>query len=353
VFERFTDRARRVLVLAQEEARLLNHSFIGTEHILLGLIQEGDSIAARALGLLDISLVAVREKVTDTVAPPGGPPSGSPPFTPRAKKVLELALREALQLGHSYIGTEHMLLGIVREGEGVGAQVLVSLGADLDRVRQQVIQLIAGYEGGTPGHADENLPLHETANPNARLVICSFCGNGPPRSGQLVSGDNAFICERCIREWSGRLSETGPGRIRGSVVPHFQGVTATGPPPEDPEAARTEIAAAFAAHGTLSEDGRSVPAVEKGDDLGPVLVAAKERRRDIVPESADVIVSVNDIDFVDASHAAVWFSISVDGRVLLHYHRGDAVFVEGAWQVARASFCELMRMAGISCPPEE
>ncbi len=147
LFERFTDRARRVLVLAQEEARLLNHSFIGTEHILLGLIHEGEGLAAKALESLGISLEAVREKVEETIGPAGSAPTGSPPFTPRAKKVLELSLREALQLGHNYIGTEHMLLGLVREGEGVAAQVLISLGADLSRVRQQVIQLLSGYQG--------------------------------------------------------------------------------------------------------------------------------------------------------------------------------------------------------------
>ncbi len=146
MFERFTDRARRVLVLAQEEARLLSHSFIGTEHILLGLIHEDDGVAATAIKSLDITLEAVREKVEQTIGPAGSAPKGSPPFTPRAKKVLELSLREALQLGHNYIGTEHILLGLVREGEGVAAQVLVSLGADLPRVRQAVMGLI-----GQPG----------------------------------------------------------------------------------------------------------------------------------------------------------------------------------------------------------
>jgi ATP-dependent Clp protease ATP-binding subunit ClpC len=137
--------------LAQEEARLLNHNFIGTEHILLGLIHEGEGVAAKALESLGISLEAVREKVEETIGPAGSSTTGSPPFTPRAKKVLELSLREALQLGHNYIGTEHMLLGLVREGEGVAAQVLVSLGADLSRVRQQVIQLLSGYQAGKEG----------------------------------------------------------------------------------------------------------------------------------------------------------------------------------------------------------
>ncbi len=148
MFERFTDRARRVVVLAQEEARLLNHNYIGTEHILLGLIHEGEGVAAKALESLGISLEAVRAQVEEIIGHGGSAPSGHIPFTPRAKKVLELSLREALQLGHNYIGTEHILLGLIREGEGVAAQVLVKLGADLSRVRQQVIQLLSGYAGG-------------------------------------------------------------------------------------------------------------------------------------------------------------------------------------------------------------
>ncbi|MBL3700665.1 ATP-dependent Clp protease ATP-binding subunit [Leucobacter luti] len=148
MFERFTDRARRVVVLAQEEAKMLNHNYIGTEHILLGLIHEGEGVAAKALEQLEISLDAVRAQVTDIIGTGQQPPAGHIPFTPRAKKVLELSLREALQLGHNYIGTEHILLGLIREGEGVAAQVLVKLGADLNRVRQTVIQLLSGYQAG-------------------------------------------------------------------------------------------------------------------------------------------------------------------------------------------------------------
>ncbi len=148
MFERFTDRARRVVVLAQEEAKTLNHNYIGTEHILLGLISEGEGVAAKALESLSISSEAVREQVTEVIGAGSLPPTGHIPFTPRAKKVLELSLREALQLGHSYIGTEHILLGLLREGEGVAAQVLVKLGADLSTVRQSVIQLLSGYQSG-------------------------------------------------------------------------------------------------------------------------------------------------------------------------------------------------------------
>ena len=143
MFQRFTDRARRVVVLAQEEARMLGHTHIGTEHILLGLIHEGEGVAARALDSLGISLGAVRQQVEEVIGRGQEAPSGHVPFTPRAKKVLELSLREALQLGHDYIGTEHILLGLIREGDGVAAQVLVKLGADLNSVRQTVIRLLS------------------------------------------------------------------------------------------------------------------------------------------------------------------------------------------------------------------
>ena len=147
MFERFTDRARRVVVLASEEARMLSHNYIGTEHILLGLIHEGEGLAAKALEQLGITLEAVRAQVEEVIGQGQQAPTGHIPFTPRAKKVLELSLREALQLGHSYISTEHILLGLIREGEGVAVQVLLKQGADLGRVRQQVMQLLSGYQG--------------------------------------------------------------------------------------------------------------------------------------------------------------------------------------------------------------
>ncbi len=178
MFERFTDRARRVVVLAQEEARLLNHNYIGTEHILLGLIHEGEGVAAKALESLGISLEAVRSQVEEIIGQGGSSPSGHIPFTPRAKKVLELSLREALQLGHNYIGTEHILLGLIREGEGVAAQVLVKLGADLSRVRQQVIQLLSGYSGpGTQEKAGATAGPPGEQAPSGSLVLDQFGRN--------------------------------------------------------------------------------------------------------------------------------------------------------------------------------
>ncbi|MBT1003286.1 ATP-dependent Clp protease ATP-binding subunit [Paenarthrobacter sp. DKR-5] len=174
MFERFTDRARRVVVLAQEEARMLNHNYIGTEHILLGLIHEGEGVAAKALESLSISLDGVREQVQEIIGQGQQAPSGHIPFTPRAKKVLELSLREALQLGHNYIGTEHILLGLIREGEGVAAQVLVKLGADLNRVRQQVIQLLSGYQGKEPVTTGSNA---QEGTPAGSVVLDQFGRN--------------------------------------------------------------------------------------------------------------------------------------------------------------------------------
>jgi len=151
VFQKFTDRARRVVVRAQEEARALNHDFISTEHILLGLVGEGQGVAAKALESLGISLETVRQRVEDVVPPGQYSRPGHIPFTPRAKKVLELSLSEAKLLGHRYVGTEHLLLGLLREGEGVAAQILAALGADLDGVRERVIQLLADYQARKAG----------------------------------------------------------------------------------------------------------------------------------------------------------------------------------------------------------
>ncbi|WP_288453099.1 Clp protease N-terminal domain-containing protein, partial [uncultured Microbacterium sp.] len=177
MFERFTDRARRVVVLAQEEAKMLNHNYIGTEHILLGLIHEGEGVAAKALESLGISLDAVREQVQDIIGQGQQQPTGHIPFTPRAKKVLELSLREALQLGHNYIGTEHLLLGLIREGEGVAARVLENLGVDLAKVRTQVIRMLgetaevsAGGGGGGAKGSTKTPTLDEFGNNLTQLA---------------------------------------------------------------------------------------------------------------------------------------------------------------------------------------
>jgi ATP-dependent Clp protease ATP-binding subunit ClpC len=196
VFERFTDRARRSVVFAQEEARLLNHNYIGTEHILLGLLRGEEGVAATALKTLGVSLDATRLRVEEIIGEGREMPPGHIPFTPRAKKVLELSLREALQLGHNYIGTEHILLGLIREGGGVAAQVLKELGADLDRVRQTVIQLLSGYAAGSEGPSVEGeAEMAEVTSEVARSLE-------PP-------GDDAPTCPNCF----GALDETLAVRV--------------------------------------------------------------------------------------------------------------------------------------------
>jgi ATP-dependent Clp protease ATP-binding subunit ClpC len=173
MFERFTDRARRVVVFAQEEARGLNHNWIGTEHLLLAVIREGQGVGARALESMQVSLDAARQQV-ESIIGRGQEPVGDGhiPFTPRAKKVLELSLREALQLGHDYIGTEHILLGLIREGDGVAAQVLVNLGCDLNGARHQVIRLLHGHQGRQPALSTIGEELGDRlASMAARLAV--------------------------------------------------------------------------------------------------------------------------------------------------------------------------------------
>jgi ATP-dependent Clp protease ATP-binding subunit ClpC len=212
VFERFTDRARRVVVFAQEEARLLNHNYIGTEHLLLGLLREGDGVAAKALESLGISLDDVRTQVQDIIGQGSEAPSGHIPFTPRAKKVLELSLREALELGHNYIGTEHILLGLGREGEGVAAQVLVKQGATLDAVRGAVLKLLEGYTGevAKPEAAPATEPGQWPVCPRCRRPLAETVGyrvlDVPRASGEGESRAVTFaFCQQC-GTWLGALN---------------------------------------------------------------------------------------------------------------------------------------------------
>jgi hypothetical protein len=235
MFERFTDRARRVVVLAQEEARLLNHNYIGTEHILLGLIHEGEGVAAKALESLGISLEAVRAQVEEIIGQGQSAPTGHIPFTPRAKKVLELSLREALQLGHNYIGTEHILLGLIREGEGVAAQLLVKLGGSRDRVRAKVIQVLSDA-----GPSPEQAPLEQ-----ARLTqgaVSAMVAGGPgayqeqtppelarvvPLGREVFRGSGLRVVLISLEIWSGWLD------LRYALLPVD---------PQGPQGAQLELA---------------------------------------------------------------------------------------------------------------
>ena len=222
MFERFTDRAKKVVTLAHAEARRLDHDYIGTEHILLGLISEGESVAARALASAGVSLEAVREQVAEITGRGSGPPPGHMPFTPRAKKVLELSLRETRQLGHHSIGPEHILLGLVSEGQGVAADVLARLGTDLSRVRQDVRRLL-GRESDEPAAAAQRARVR-TRIP-ARAMRSDYAVSEPSLYDMLTSiGERLTAIER-------RLGIPGiPGIVRqeGGV-----------PEPEPTEPART------------------------------------------------------------------------------------------------------------------
>jgi ATP-dependent Clp protease ATP-binding subunit ClpC len=181
MFERFTERARRVVVLAQEEARMLDHNYIGTEHILLGLIHEGDGVAARVIGLMGLTIEAARDQVEQMIGRGSAAPSGHIPFTPRAKKVLELSLREALELNKSYIGTEHILLGLIREGHGVGAQILELLAGPLSAVRETAV----GLAGSEPQEPDSDEPMAMATSSSFSLPR----GRGPERDIRMGERD--------------------------------------------------------------------------------------------------------------------------------------------------------------------
>jgi hypothetical protein len=277
------------------------------------------------MGHFGVSLEEVRTKVSDIVGHPLASPASpnSPPFTPRAKRVLELALRESLQLGHTYIGTEHILLGLVREGGGVGAQVLIGLGIGPDRVRQEVVQLLSGQE----------------------IIGCSLCGRRPPQSGHLIAAHNgAYVCEHCINDLTARLATSSDENGGASAGP----VVVTGRVPDDQEAAHRDIARAFEHVFVLSEDRRTVPSVDGGDLLGPCLKEAQERHAAM--RRTDQPITIERIQFVDEEHAIVSFAVSLEG-LPSERRGGNALVVGPTWKVARTTFCELMELAGVKCPP--
>jgi ATP-dependent Clp protease ATP-binding subunit ClpA len=212
MFERFTERARQVIVLAQDEARMLGHDYIGTEHILLGLLREEDGLAARVLDSLDITVEKVRAQVARIVGQGDEITTGQIPFTPRTKKVLELALREGLLLGHNHIGTEHILLGLVRENEGVAARILLDFDADAEKIRNEIIRMLSGHGGRTP----RELPApHQSGNkPRIVILCCPSCGSSivetmgtrePPDSVH-AGGDGDLECPNCSTQWTGEWS---------------------------------------------------------------------------------------------------------------------------------------------------
>jgi hypothetical protein len=338
VFERFTDRARRVVVLAQEEARLLNHNYIGTEHILLGLIHEG-GVAASALAALDIDLNSVRRRVEQIIGHGGTAPSGHIPFTPRAKKVLELSLREALQLGHNYIGTEHILLGLIREGEGVAAEVLVSLGADLARVRQQVVQILSGDQGGlTAVGSDVSFasPL-----PAAPIGTCSFCARDLWEVDHYAVGPGGFICDVCIGAAHAALTAAPEDEQVLVLPPRVFGT----PPADDPHAVE-HIAASLRAVFAAAPGDASIAHLEDGEQLMPILQSLRERFGHLHVRD----VTVDRMRFSGTSPVAVGFALVLDTGTRLAF-TGTVHRSGGHWVVSRTTVANIVRAAGVSLPP--
>jgi hypothetical protein len=347
MFERFTDRARRVVVLAQEEARLLEHNYIGTEHLLLGIVHEGEGIAARVLESLDVSLGAVRVAVEREIGRGSRPPVGHIPFTARAKKVLELSLRESLQLGHNYIGTEHILLGLVREGEGVAAEVLRSLGVGLDRVHATIVGLLA--EASAAGEAPDVSGIHSLARESepARVVTvtsvgeapatCSFCGRDTRDVGRWVVAHGAVICAACV-ESASRVIASAPAEERGplSLPPRVDGE------PPDTEAVGAIVDAFQRAFGTGDDERASRPVEDVEQLLGAMEEAARR-----YPNVESRAVTLMRLRFASEAEADVGFSVTGFGFEGRAVKRGDR------WLVSRDTFCRVLAQGGIECPPRE
>jgi hypothetical protein len=333
MFERFTDRAREVLKLAQEEAGRFSHGFVGTEHILLGLIDEGEGVAAKVLESLDITHEAVRVKVEETVGTAGQRPSGSPPFTPRAKKVLELSLREAMQLGHSYIGTEHLLLGLVREGEGVAAQVLVSLGADLGLVRQRVVQHLSGYQ---PKESIRVRSLPPTVPRDRRCILCDrdlweaqhFVAQGPFHR----------VCDDCVRTAATLLEQAVPEQRKLVMPPRV-----SGQPPDD-EAVSAVVVALKTAFSASSDPEGWVAVVEGYAELEPLY------HRHATRLSADPdATSVARVRFLTADLAEVRFEVMWSNGAMRTFE-GRVRRREGRWMVTEDTVASVLLPRGRSLP---
>ncbi len=363
MFERFTDRARRVVVLAQEEARLLDHNYIGTEHLLLGMIHEGDGVAAMALLSLGVSLAGSRAEVLALIGHGDQPPQGNIPFTPRAKKVLELSLREALQLGHNYIGTEHILLGLLREGEGVASQILVKQGVGLEAARSAVLQLMSGMplddlgtrsfgdpqgSGGTfvgtvPRASGRPAPGH---GPGLNLPVggrrCSFCLKEESHVGRIVRSRGVSICDECLGRAQALVAAAKPGdpkrlRLRPPLLPEVQ-------TPEAEEAVELAFETVF---GGDASTERRLDFVEDSANVESVMRAMMVATR----VSGDPDIWVERVRFLAEDQAAVSFLVLIGGPGLPM--QGIAVLEQGTWKVSRHTFLAIAGLAGVAIPPEE
>ena len=337
MFERLSDRARRALVLAQDEARRLNHSFIGTEHLLLGLLHEGEGVAAKALESLGVPLESARRSVEATVGRGSTAPSGSPPFTPRMKKVLELSLSEAVGHGQEHVGTEHLLLGLVSEGEGVGAQTLVNLtGHSLPRVRHRVIEFM---------HREPSEPLvvrPEIMETRAAHVLrqrmarerppwlrCALCGRSLWETAQLVVGEDGRACEECIRAAADMLEQASRDQRELELAPRVSGQ------PPDVSEATAIVAAIQGALGPGAGPSTWQTTVEDHQLFVPFLQHAEQR-------AGRWEIHVAEVGFVSSHLAYARFQIrfasgsetTISGLLRLH---------DGRWRLTEQTLTETLR----------
>jgi hypothetical protein len=337
MFERFTDRARRVVVLAQEEARLLDHDYIGTEHILLGLVHEGEGVAARALESLGIALETVRTEVERAIGRGAHAPSGHIPFTARAKKVLELSLREALQLAHNYIGTEHILLGIVREGEGVAAETLMKLGADLSHVRQEVVRLLSG----SGGPALRSRVGRGFVPPPPPAQACSFCGRDLWEVDRYVTGSAGVICDACVESTRQALESAPAEAGRALTLPPR--VFGDAPDPDAVPEIETAVRAVFGGE----DDQEWVRSLEDGKRLLPIRMEVRTR----LPPTSEISVRLDRVRFHGTDEAEMRFTISLGAGGFSY--EGRVRRKAGRWEVTRETYCQVIQQVGVRCPPPE
>jgi hypothetical protein len=343
MFERFTDHARRVVVLAQEEARLLQHNYIGTEHILLGLIHEGDGVAAEALANSHVDLASARVAVVKSVGRGDGNPSGHIPFTPRAKKGLEYSLREALALGHKEIDTGHILLGLLREGTGRGVQVLVERGVDLGVLREQIVALLA--LDSEPERPRRRRRFGRRGRPEpAQADACAFCGRDLYAVERAVTNhEGVFICNECAAAAVQTMAEAdepdAPSRAL-SLPPRVFGDV-----PDD--RAVQQIVALFSAWSTNAFDVSFLDRVEDGARLAGVQA---ELRNLHGAQPSPNLFDVDRMRFVSGTEAAVRF------RMTLLPHQtfdGRARRTAEGWKISRDTYCAIARLGGVACADDE
>jgi hypothetical protein len=339
MFERFSDDARRVVVLAQEEARLLNHNYIGTEHLLLALLsRDADGIATQGLLSAGITYERARAEVVEIIGHGGSAPSGHIPFTTRAKQVLELSLREALERGDDEIRSEHLLLGMIREGSGVGVQALVKLGVDLSHLRHRVLGL-RGVRGPEPkravarGAMSAHAVLRGAPGPGRDRPVprCSFCGRSEDKLTHVVVAGGVLLCDQCVHDAAEQLDalpDDAPARVRFRRRDVGLG---------DEDAAVHAIEQAFEAviGPQRLPPAESLWAVEGGAEAESLLQQLHE-------DSQHVPVVVNDVTvervrFLDQSEAEVTLGIWLAGNPQPVMQPAHAVLQDGTWKVSRAT----------------